>query len=155
MQKFNSTHLYNRELVLKMLNHEDKLIHDDKTLAMYDDPFYESQDGLFIIKTIQRITLSDFGFINDDDDLEIYRNIFRTYYRSPTDYDSEIINAVTYFRENKTIFYQAPEINIGENIKYLLNQINLLDLNENLHNLLTLVSTNPKKYTYVGGFSAS
>lgn len=42
-----------------------------------------------------------------------YREIFRTYYRGPDDFDEEIVDAVVYFRENRLNFYREPEIEVG------------------------------------------
>lgn len=67
----------------------------------------------------------EFGFDTSDESVASYRSIFRNYFRSPDDYDAEVIDAVHYFRANRCVFYKAPKIEIGEAVPdvplYLLN----------------------------------
>jgi hypothetical protein len=58
------------------------------------------------------MTLLHFNFDSSDESVETYRTIFRTYYISPTNYDSDVIGASYYMLNNKVMFYTgvAPEL---------------------------------------------
>ena len=56
--------------------------------------------SLDVEKMINRIVLNYFGFDTSNESVENYRTIFRTYFKSPNDYDVEVINSVHYMREN-------------------------------------------------------
>ena len=64
--------------------------------------------------TIQRAILASFGFTTEDSSVEAYRSIFRNYYVSPTDYDRDVLQSVTYMRENLCLYYTTPELKISE-----------------------------------------
>ena len=113
---FTGDKLSDRLLIIAMLQFEDSIILGQKGKELYSNPRYKSLSSLKVDKTINRIVLTHFGFSNKDSDVENYRKIFRTYYRSPTDYDAEVLKSVAYMRENKCMFYLGKEINIGDKI---------------------------------------
>jgi len=148
--KFTPEHLDNRELIINMLKHEDSIIHGEIGQAIFDDPSYEHFSSLEGMNTIQRLVLHDFNFINDDEAVQNYKKIFLKYYKSPTDYDAEVLQSVTYMRENKSVFYTAPDYNVGDTFKSL----QVYDVSKDLINLMDKI--NPKdRYTFIGGFSTS
>lgn len=67
-------------------------------------------------RTIQRMVLKKFGFDTDDDNVKKYKFIFRKYYKSSTDYDEDIMNAVHYLRENRLLYYTAKRIKINDTL---------------------------------------
>ena len=97
------------------------------------------------------MTLNAFGFKTHDDDIQNYRKIFKFYYNSPTDYDKEVIESVTYMRENKCIYYTAKNYDIDDTFE----NIELYDLTgKNKVNLFDKIDLKDN-YTIVGAFSNS
>lgn len=112
LKQFNESDVLNRDLVIQMLEYEDKL-----------EPIY----------ILHRKTLTHFGFTSDTNSVTTYRTILKIYYRSPTDYDTEVINASTYMRNNRCIFYTVPIIEIGDTIPNVkVNTLNNTD-NYSIH----------------------
>jgi hypothetical protein len=100
---------------------------------------------------MHRITLNAFGFKTNDEDIQNYRKIFKNYYNSPTDYDKEVIESVTYMRENKCIYYTGKNYDVGESYE----NVELYELNGK-HKVNLFDKINPKdNYTIVGAFSNS
>jgi hypothetical protein len=110
---FTAEHVRDRGLVLRMLRHEDALIHGPVAHAMNSAESMEPRTSLLVVKTLQRMVLTRFGFANDDGSLHAYRGIFRAYFNDVGDYDAEVVSAVTYMRENRCIFYARPELPVG------------------------------------------
>ena len=113
---FTIDHIKNKQLIMDMLKYEDTLIHGDTGHQIFTDPSYKNQYSLFSTYTIHRMVLQKFGFNTSHLDVANYRSIFSNYYRSPTDYDPEVLNSVTYMRENKCVYYNQPIINIGDKL---------------------------------------
>jgi len=150
LSKFTIDHLDNRELIINMLKHEDSIIHGDIGKTIFEDPSYEHFSSLEGMHTIHRIVLNDFNFKNDDDSVSVYKKIFLKYYKSPTDYDAEVLQSVTYMRENKSVYYTTQDYNVGDTFK----SVSVYDVSENLINLIDKI--NPQdRYTFIGGFSTS
>lgn len=116
IQPFTLTNIRDRDLVIKMLRYEDSIIHSDDGQAIYKNPFNESLTSLEPRLIIQRVVLNKYSFDTSDQSVSNYREIFRNYYNSPTDYDKEVLSSVTYMRENKCVYYTSPVINIGDEI---------------------------------------
>ena len=143
LKQFTDVDIKNKELVLKMLK--------------YEDDYYKSTEGQNIIKrkgmhnitsleggkTIQRLTLKEFGYNSNTDSLAKYRRIFHNYYNNSKDYDKDILSSVYYMRENRLLYYTTPKINIGDSIP----DCNLYDIgtgnNRNLYDILN--ETNDKQ----------
>lgn len=148
---FTTDDVKNKELVLRMLHFEDVVIRGPMGNAIFADPSIPHLKSLETYYIFHRITLAEHGFFTEESDVANYRTIFSNYYRSPHDYDKEVINAVCYMRENKCVFYDAPPINHGD----LAPDVELLTLAGESTTLHTLIEANPHKYTFVGAFSNS
>ena len=151
IRPFTESDIKNRELVLKMLKYEDEIIHGDIGKSIYENESYEHFSSLETIYVMHRITLNAFGFKTNDDDIQNYRKIFKNYYNSPTDYDKEVIESVTYMRENKCIYYTGKNYNVED----LFENVELYDLTgKNKINLFDKINSDDN-YTIVGTFSNS
>lgn len=150
-QPFRVEHVGDRGLVLRMLRFEDEVIHSERGASIYQR-HPDSATSLIPEKTIHRVVLKHFGFDTSDQSVEIYRTIFRQYYRSPIDFDQEIMQAVTYMRENRTVFYTTPSIEIGSTLPdaplLLLDSGKPTSVSEQLNK-------HDFRYAFVGGFSTS
>lgn len=110
---FTSSDVANKELVLRMLQFEDSIIKGPIGRRIYEkttNRHTTSQPE----KEINMLVLSNFGFDTSKLSVQIYRTIFKHYYRSPIDYDADIMNAVVYFRENRRNFYTSPKLRVGD-----------------------------------------
>lgn len=116
VRPFGQDDVNNKELVIKMLEYEEAYIRSDEGQARYKDPMTRPRVSLDNEYAFNRLTLAHFGFDTSDESVAWYRRIFRTYYRSPTDYDADVINASHYMRNNRCVFYTAPELNVGDEI---------------------------------------
>lgn len=150
LSKFTIEHLDNRDLIIRMLKHEDSIILGDIGRTIFEDTSYEHFSSLEGMHTIHRIVLNDFNFINDDTAVQIYKKIFLKYYKSPTDYDLEVLESVTYMRNNKSVYYTNSDYNVGDTFKSVL----VNDINENIINMIDKINSKDK-YTIIGGFSTS
>jgi len=156
VSNFTIDNIKDRELILKMLRYEDELIHSEEIEKMYADNTYKPRQSLFIEHTIQRIVLNHFNFSTSDENVSNYRLIFNYYYDSPIKYDKEVLNSVTYMRENKLLYYKEPDILIGDNIKNLLAECFVIDSIDNSSKSLFDISNNLGfKEILVGGFSTT
>jgi hypothetical protein len=79
-----------------------------------------------------------------------YRKIFSRYYKSPFDYDEDVINCVSYMRENKCVFYKGKDFNIGD----IFDNVSVLTINKEKINILDKINKEDN-YTLIGGFSNS
>lgn len=149
---FTSDDLMNRSLVINMLKYEEKLTKSEYGQSLYKNPSNNPIVSLTVEKILNRLTLLEFGFNSTDEDVEMYRKIFRTYYKSPVEYDEEVLNSVHYMRENKCVYYTSEIIKIGDIIPncelFQLDGIN----KDDLYNVI-----NQKNYDYIviAGFSLS
>lgn len=137
-----------RELILRMLTFEDHIIHGPIGKLIYEDDSYEHFTSLNAMYAIHRIVLNEFNFSNTELDVTNYRKIFSHYYRSPEDFDKEIIDSVTYMRENKCIFYNGKDFNNGDHFE----DVELYDINEQKVSLFEKIKPT-NEYTFVGAFS--
>lgn len=113
VKPFTEEDVANKQLVVEMLQFEEEFSKSSDGQDMYKNPFNNSFTSIFVEKSINRIVLDKFGFDTSDDSVEMYRTVFRSYYRAPDDYDKDVIDAVHYMRENKCMFYTTPVINVG------------------------------------------
>lgn len=113
---FGDNELLNRELVINMLKWESEFMCSPEGQARYKTDGSGQFTSLTNEYAFNRMVLRIFGFNTNANSVENYRLIFKTYFRSATDYDSEVINSSHYMRNNRCIFYTAPEINIGDQI---------------------------------------
>jgi len=113
---FGDAQLVNRELVIRMLQWESEFMCSTEGQARYKTPGSGQFTSLDNEYAFNRRVLREFGFTTNDRSVMNYRRIFRTYFRSPTDYDTEVINASHYMRNNRCVFYTTPEIKIGDTI---------------------------------------
>ena len=149
---FTKNHVNDKELVIKMLNYEEALTKSDVGQSLYQNPLNSPLISLNVEKTLNRMTLIQFGFNTGDDDVECYRTIFRTYYKSPDVYDADVLNAVHYMRENKCVYYKKPDLKIGDIIPDCV--LSSLD-GQNSISLYDLLNKEKAKYTMIGAFSLS
>ena len=148
---FTMKDVSDRELVLRMLRHEDAIILGEQGAKIYRDPLNLPRVSLHPEFTIHRKVLTDHGFDTSDESVANYRRIFRHYYRSPTDYDAEILSSVVYMRENKCVYYTRPPITVGDRLPdsrlYDLDGVTTTGVHEALGNDFD--------YAFVAGFSSS
>jgi len=115
-KRFNHDDVLNRDLVIKMLRREEELVKSDYGQNMYRNSYNNPFISLEVEKAFNRMILAEFGFDTSDDSVDMYRMIFKTYFKSPYDYDREVIESVHYMRENKCVFYTSPPMEIGQKI---------------------------------------
>lgn len=113
---FTQDNVHNRELVINMLKYEEELTKSDYGQSLYRNPMNKPLQTLTVEKILNRLTLIHFGFDSSDESVANYRTIFRTYYKSPTDYDKEVLDSVHYMRNNKVVYYQQPPLSLGDKI---------------------------------------
>lgn len=101
-------------LVIKMLNYEEQMAKSQFGQDLYRNPLNHPFISLNVEKSFNRLTLSHFGFDTSDKSVENYRTIFKTYFKSPQDYDRDVINASYYMRNNKCVFYKTIKLNVGD-----------------------------------------
>lgn len=113
---FTIKHVKDRDLVIQMLKHESEIICSDWGQERYRDPDGRSTVSLDNEHAFNRKTLSDFGFQTDPQSVKCYREIFRTYFRGPDDYDREVINSSHYMRNNRCVFYKKQPFMPGDTL---------------------------------------
>ena len=134
-----------------MLNYEEDLTKSDFGQSLYKNTLNRPLVSLTIEKTINRLVLSHFGFDTNDQNVEKYRTIFKTYYKGPTDYDVDVLNAVHYMRENKCVYYKDRVLQIGDKLPNC--QLYNLD-GQSKVNLYDTIDPN-NNYTMIAAFSLS
>jgi len=107
-------HVSDKNLIIDMLKYENDIILGPIAKEMYSDPLFKPMISLTPEYSIHRKVLLHFGFDTTDQSVENYRNIFKYYYRSPNDYDKDVLSSVVYMRENKCVYYTKPVINCGD-----------------------------------------
>lgn len=150
-KRFTSEDVRNKALVLQMLRYEDSLMLGDVGKAIYADKTFAHLTSLDTFYIFHRMTLAHFGFSTDDEDVAMYRTIFSNYYTNPHNYDADVMGAVCYMRENKCVYYSAPQIQIGDKAP----DLDLLTLDGAPTSLHALLSKHTHKYVFVGAFSNS
>lgn len=111
---FTHDNVSNRKLVIKMLKHEEQITKGEYGQSMYRNVYNKPFISLHVEKALNRKVLADFGFDTSETSVEMYRTIFKTYFKTPKQYDREVIESVHYMRENKCVFYENPPMKIGE-----------------------------------------
>jgi len=114
-KNFTFDDIKNKELILQMLKFEDKLYLSDKGQEIMIDHGNNITNNLGS-KAIQRLTLNNFRYLSDDENLSIYRKIFSYYYNSSNEYDEDILKSVYYMRENRILYYKEKSITIKSKI---------------------------------------
>lgn len=105
-----------RDMIIHMLQWEQDRMRSDIGQDRYKNPLNLPYVSLTNEYAFHRETLSHFGFDTSDESVENYRKIFPTYFRSPDDYDKEVINSAYYMKNNRCIYYTTPIINVGDTI---------------------------------------
>jgi len=113
---FADQQLSNRELVIRMLKWESEFMCSPEGQARYKTQGSGQFTSLDNEYAFNRRVLREFGFMTNDISVANYRRIFRTYFRTPTDYDHDVINSCHYMRNNRCVFYTTPEIQVGDTI---------------------------------------
>jgi len=118
LKPFTSQDVKNKELVVKMLKREDVIMNDEK---VGQELYRTEKTPLGAVYAIHRLVLIEFGFDSSDESVSCYRTIFANYYQSPTDYDRDVLSAVTYMRENKCVYnsFKKPQKNEMLDVKTL------------------------------------
>lgn len=147
---FTEEEVKNRDLVIRMLRYEDSLGKGGIGREIYTSEHYLPLRSLTPEKTLNRLVLDHFGFSSDDSSVENYRTIFSYYYRSPTDYDEEVLSSVYYMRHNRLMYYTTPAPQVGE--RY--TDVPLYDL-EGEETRLSHLLEGGNRYTFVAAFSTS
>lgn len=147
--RFVREDVLNRDLMLKMLKAEDALYFAPEGQAhlMYHGGI-TSLEG---IKVIQREILNQFGFDTDDESVKNYRTVIDEYYKSPIEYDSEIMNSVVYLRENRLLYYTLPNPQVGD----IISDVPLQTISNTPTSLINILKSIIKPYTILAAFSMS
>ena len=150
LNKFTIENVKDKQLVINMLQYEDSIIKGDIGKSIYEDTSFEHYSSLEPMYVIHRIVLNTFNFETCDDDIDNYRKIFAYYYKSPSEYDYDVINSVAYMKENKCVFYTNKDFNIHDTFE----NIDMYDLKKNKINLFDKINKEDN-YTIIGAFSNS
>lgn len=151
VNSFTEDHCMNRNLIIHMLKYEDEIIHGNVGKSIYANESYEHFTTLESMYVIHRIVLNAFGFKTTDADVQNYRKIFSKYYKSPTDYDEEVLSSVTYMRENKCVYYKGKDYNIGDTFE----NVQLYNTNGTIKVNIVDMINKEDNYTFIGAFSNS
>ena len=134
-QEFTMNHVQNRAMIIEMLKAEDEIIHGPAQ-DMYKADHYLPRQSLTIEHAIQRMVLDSFGFTTTDQDVDNYRRIFSQYYKSPSEYDKEVLDSVTYMRENKLLYYTQPAVLLGQDVSEQLKRCHVSAIDNIIQNSL-------------------
>ena len=115
-QEFTEIELSTRDLVIRMLKWESEYMCSEEGQQRYKTIGSGQFTSLDNEYAFNRRVLREFGFTTNDFSVANYRKIFRTYFRSPSDYDADVINSSHYMRNNRCVFYTTPEIKVGDQI---------------------------------------
>jgi len=148
---FAKKHVLDRTLILAMLKFEDTIIHSEQGRSIYQNFGDAATTTLRAEKTIHRIVLEQFGFDTSDSSVKAYRTIFAHYYKSPMEFDEEVMDAVTYFRSNRCVFYTSPEIEEGD----VIPNCSILQLDGKTETNVYEQLGDDFQYAFVAGFSTS
>lgn len=155
LKPFTPNNVTNKQLVIKMLTYETNLAKSEQGQSLYRNPLNNPLVSLHVEKTLNRLTLSHFGFDTNDESVETFRTIFKTYYNSPTDYDPDVIGASYYMKNNKVKFYQSLPIEIGQTAPncrlYNLDGIT----QTTLYDVISQKQQTTPSYTVIAAFSLS
>lgn len=152
LRPFTLNDVKNKELVIKMLNYEEQLSKSSFGQSHYKNKLNRPLTSLTIERALQRFVLAEFGFTTKDEDVVIYRTIFKNYYKSPDDYDKDVLNATHYMRENKCVYYKSPILEIGQ----IIPDCNIYKLNgTDITSIYDIVNNKKASYTILAAFSLS
>lgn len=149
--KFTLDHIQIKELVINMLKYEDQLMFSDVGKSIYNNYYYYPTKSLDAVYTLHRIVLNEFDFDTSDESVDNYRKIFSYYYKSPIDYDIDVLSSVFYMRENKCVYYKSPMLKIGDT----LPNCRLYELNGKSETNIYDQLGNNFRYGFIAGFSIS
>lgn len=152
VRPFTPQDVQNRDLVIKMLKYEESFAKSEKGQSLYKNPLNRPFVSLNVEHSINRVTLDHFNFDTSDESVGNYRTIFKTYFKSPNDYDKEVINSSYYMRNNKCVFYQHPPLKLGEKIPNC--ELTLLD-GKTKTTLYDAIAKENGKHTVFAAFSLS
>jgi hypothetical protein len=144
-------HVRDKKMVIPMLQYEEQLTKSEYGQNLYRNFLNNPLISLTVEKILNRLTLSHFGYDTSDESVENYRTIFKTYYKSPTDYDKEVTDSVHYMRENKVVYYTSNKIVPND----IAPNCNLYKLNGETVTTLYDEINRQSRYTVVAGFSLS
>lgn len=148
---FDKSQIENKSLILKMLKFEDDYYLSDEGQQFLKD-YGKNTTSLEGSKSIQRLTLNEFGFESKEKDLKNYRSIFNYYYNSPNDYDKDILNSVYYMRENRCLYYNTKPIKIGD----IIPNVNIYKLDgKTTTDIYSILKEKNYDKTIIGAFSLS
>lgn len=116
LKDFTYDDIKNKELVINMLKYEESFAKSEEGQNLYKDISNVPYKSLTIEKIFNRKTLLKFSFDSNEKNVEMYRTIFRTYYKSPDDYDKEVLDASYYMRENRCVYYKSKKLQIDDDI---------------------------------------
>jgi hypothetical protein len=148
---FTNDHVKNKDLVIEMLKYEEVYNNGPEGQMLWKTKLNKPSTTLNVIYAIHRVVLNFFDFDTSDESVETYRTIFLSYYNGPHDYDKDVIGAAFYMRNNRCVFYDRPELNLGDKMP----DCNILTLNGEPINLLNVLEKHDFQYAFVGGFSNS
>lgn len=149
---FTQKDVNNRELVIKLLSYEETLAKSETGQSLYKNPLNNPITSLTVEKILNRMTLLEFGFDTSDESVEQYRTIFKNYYKSPTDYDKEVLDSVYYMRENKCVYYTTAPIEVND----VCPNVELVELDGiQKSNLYDIINRSGFDYTVIAAFSLS
>jgi hypothetical protein len=147
---FSPTQISQRDLIIKMLQYEDNLYLSEYGQNLLRDRGNQTS-SLLGAKTIQMLTLDNFGFNTNEDSLKNYRKIFSFYYKTPWDYDANVLNSVFYMRENKCVYYTTKKLYVGD----MLPNLSVYNLDGKTKRNLVEILNNDFDYAIVAAFSLS
>jgi hypothetical protein len=138
LNPFTENHVRDRDLVIRMLKFEDSIIHSDVGTQIFRNPLLNIAKSLDADYAIKRLVLVEFDFDTSDTSLQNYVRIFAMYYKSPLNYDVEVMASVTQFRENRLLYNTNPKPAVGAiipNCKMMSLNGGTLDLHSYLHSI--------------------
>lgn len=146
---FTEGTLLERKLIIEMLKYEDSIIKGDIGTKIYQNPSFSPTESFEAERAIIRLVLDKFDFKTEDSDVKNYNKIFKTYYKSPTEYDKEVLNSVAYMRENRCVYYTSPEVKVGD----ILKDCRIYDIDDKQTSIRE--SMGEFDHAFIAGFSNS
>ena len=125
---FTEDHVLDKSLMIDLLKKEEILWFGPWGQDVHKNKYNYNRVSLIPQIIIQKRNLVDNGFDPSDESIKNYRSTFRTYWNSPTDYDKDILNAVHYFRNNRILYYTSPILYVGDNVRNIIDTIQVQDL---------------------------
>ncbi|MBA43141.1 MAG: hypothetical protein CMF62_03915 [Magnetococcales bacterium] len=116
LKPFTINTISNRDLVIRMLRREEEITRSEEVQESFKNVLNKPFISLDIEKMVNREVLYEFGFDTSDESVDNYRKIFKYYYKSPHDYDKEVLDSVHYMRNNRCVYYKSKPIKVGDQI---------------------------------------